>query len=55
MARESLASKRERAAAVEERMFAHYGPGKASLDYTTPFELTVAVVDRKSTRLNSSH
>ena len=44
MARESLASKRERAAAVEERMFAHYGPGKASLDYTTPFELTVAVV-----------
>ena len=45
MARESLASKRERAATVEERMFAHYGPGKASLDYT----------DRKSTRLNSSH
>ena len=44
MARESLASKRERAATVEERMFAHYGPGKASLDYTTPFELTVAVV-----------
>ena len=44
MARESLASKRERAAAVEERMFAHYGPDKASLDYTTPFELTVAVV-----------
>ena len=39
MARESLASKRERAAAVEERMFAHYGPGKASLDYTTPFLL----------------
>ena len=44
MARESLARKRERAAAIEERMFAHYGPGKASLDYTTPFELTVAVV-----------
>lgn len=44
MARESLASKKERAAAIEERMFAHYGPGKASLDYTTPFELTVAVV-----------
>lgn len=44
MARESLASKRERAAAIEERMFEHYGPGKASLDYPTPFELTVAVV-----------
>ncbi|MEY8460014.1 endonuclease III [Eggerthellaceae bacterium 24-137] len=44
MARESLASKKERAAAIEERMFAHYGPGEASLDYTTPFELTVAVV-----------
>lgn len=44
MARESLASKRERAAAIEERMFEHYGPGKASLDYRTPFELTVAVV-----------
>ena len=28
MARESLASKRERAAAIEERMFEHYGPGK---------------------------
>lgn len=44
MARESLASKRERAASVEERMFIYYGPGKASLDYRTPFELTVAVV-----------
>ncbi|MCI8469289.1 MAG: endonuclease III [Eggerthellaceae bacterium] len=44
MARESLAAKRERAAAVEERMYGYYGPGKASLDYRTPFELTVAVV-----------
>ena len=44
MARESLASKRERAATIEERMYAHYGPGEASLDYRTPFELTVAVV-----------
>ena len=44
MARESLASKRERAALIEERMFDHYGPGEASLDYRTPFELTVAVV-----------
>ncbi|MCI9129974.1 MAG: endonuclease III [Eggerthellaceae bacterium] len=44
MARESLASKKERAAQIEERMFAYYGPGKASLDYTTPYELTCAVV-----------
>ena len=28
MARESLASKRERAQAIEERMFDHYGPGQ---------------------------
>ena len=48
MARESLASKRERAAAIEERMFEHYGPGKASLDYRTPFELTVAWCCRPS-------
>ena len=39
MARESLASKRERAAAIEERMFEHYGPGKASLDYRTPADV----------------
>ena len=44
MARESLASKRERAALIEARMFDYYGPGKASLDYQTPFQLTVAVV-----------
>lgn len=44
MARESLASKRERAALVEERMYGYYGPGEASLDYATPFQLTVAVV-----------
>lgn len=44
MARESLASKRERAALIEERMFAYYGPGKASLDYGSPYQLTVAVV-----------
>lgn len=44
MARESLASKKERAQKIEERMFEYYGPGKASLDYTTPFQLTVAVV-----------
>ncbi len=44
MARESLASKQARAALIEERLFAYYGPGEASLDYRTPFELTVAVV-----------
>lgn len=44
MPRESLASKQQRASLIEERMYEHYGPGKASLDYATPFELTVAVV-----------
>ena len=44
MPRESLASKRERAAAIEARMFDHYGGGECSLDYLTPFQLTVAVV-----------
>lgn len=44
MARESLASKRTRACAIEERMYDYYGPGKASLDYATAFQLTVAVV-----------
>ncbi len=44
MARESLASKQERAALIEARLFDYYGPGKASLDYQTPFQLTVAVV-----------
>ena len=44
MPRESLESKRKRAAVIEERMYEHYGPGKASLNYRTPFELTVAVV-----------
>ena len=44
MPRESLASKKERAQKIEERMFEYYGPGKASLDYATPFQLTVATV-----------
>lgn len=44
MPRETLTAKRERAAAIEERMFAHYGEGACSLDYFTPFQLTVAVV-----------
>lgn len=44
MPRETLTAKRQRAAAIEERMFAHYGEGACSLDYLTPFQLTVAVV-----------
>ncbi len=44
MGRESLASKQERAALIEERMYEYYGPGEASLDYESPFQLTVAVV-----------
>lgn len=44
MARESMASKQQRGALIEERMYGYYGPGKASLDYMTPFQLTVAVV-----------
>lgn len=44
MPRENLTAKRERAARVEERMFEHYGEGACSLDYLTPFQLTVAVV-----------
>ncbi|MDO4291415.1 MAG: endonuclease III [Eggerthellaceae bacterium] len=44
MPRENLTAKRERAAHVEERMFEHYGEGACSLDYLTPFQLTVAVV-----------
>lgn len=44
MPRESLASKKERAAEIERRMFEHYGEGACSLDYMTPFQLTVAVV-----------
>lgn len=44
MARESLASKQRRATEIEARMYEYYGPGKASLDYGTPFQLTVAVV-----------
>lgn len=44
MPRESLAAKKERAALIEERMFAHYGEGECSLDYTDPFRLTCAVV-----------
>lgn len=44
MARENLTQKRERAAEIERIMFGYYGEGKASLDYGTPFQLTVAVV-----------
>lgn len=44
MARESLASKKERAEQIEKRMYDYYGPGEASLDYATPFQLTVSTV-----------
>ncbi len=44
MARESLTSKIKRAHDIEKRMYEYYGPGKSSLDYTTPFQLTVATV-----------
>lgn len=44
MAYESLTAKRERAQLIEERMFDLYGEGACSLDYLTPFQLTVAVL-----------
>ena len=44
MPRETIAAKKERAAAIEQLMFRHYGEGACSLDYRTPFQLTVAVV-----------
>ena len=44
MPRENLTQKRERAAKIEDIMFGYYGEGKASLDYGSPFQLTVAVV-----------
>lgn len=44
MARENLTQQRARAAQIEERMLGHYGEGACSLDYATPFTLTVAVI-----------
>ena len=44
MPREKMADKKARAAEVEKRMFAHYCAGDTSLDYQSPFELTIAVV-----------
>ena len=44
MPRESLANKRERATAIEQRMFEHYGEGACSLDHSDPFTLTIAVI-----------
>lgn len=44
MPRETIAAKRQRAQAVEARMMERYGEGACSLDYSTPFTLTVAVV-----------
>jgi hypothetical protein len=44
MPRESLTHQRERAQKIEERLFAYYGEGASSLDWETPYQLTVAVV-----------
>ncbi len=44
MPREKLADKKARAAEVEKRLFAYYGAGECSLDYDSPFQLTIAVV-----------
>ncbi len=44
MPRESLTSKRQRAATIETRMYDYYGEGACSLDHTDSFTLTVAVV-----------
>lgn len=44
MPRETNAAKRERAMKIEERMLERYGEGECSLDYRTPFQLTVAVI-----------
>lgn len=44
MPRELKADKIARAAAIEQCMYNYYGPGECSLDYTNPFQLTVAVV-----------
>lgn len=44
MARESLASKRERAKEIEARMYEYYGEGECSLDHTDAFTFVVAVV-----------
>ncbi|MCD8316633.1 MAG: endonuclease III [Eggerthellaceae bacterium] len=44
MPRESIESKRMRGAQIEERMYEYYGPGEASLDYETPFQLAIAVI-----------
>ncbi|WP_165055631.1 MULTISPECIES: endonuclease III [unclassified Adlercreutzia] len=44
MPRETMTAKRERAASIERALFDHYGEGACSLDYLTPFQLTVAVV-----------
>lgn len=44
MPRETMTQKRERAAAIESRMFDYYGAGECSLDYTDPFNLVIAVI-----------
>lgn len=44
MARETMTQQRQRAQQIEARMLEHYGPGACSLDYATPFQLTIAVI-----------
>ncbi len=44
MARENLTDKRARAQQIEAIMFDHYGAGACSLDYRSPFTLTIAVI-----------
>ncbi len=44
MPRETMTAMRKRAADIERIMYDYYGEGACSLDYKTPFQLTVAVV-----------
>lgn len=44
MPHETMTAKRGRAAEIERILFGIYGEGACSLDYSTPFTLTVAVV-----------
>lgn len=44
MPRENLTTIRQRAQDIEKILFDYYGEGACSFDYSTPFQLTVAVV-----------
>lgn len=44
MPRETMTHKRERAAAIERRLYERYGEGECSLDHSDPFTLTIAVI-----------